>query len=132
MQKEIIISSSKKQEIIDITPQVKKIVNESKRSNGLCNIYTPHATAAIMINENYDPNIMDDILEALNSIIPSGKWRHDKVDNNGAAHIKSSIVGPSEIIPIKDNKLQLGQWQNIMFADFDGPRSSRIIIITIL
>ncbi|MBW2966256.1 secondary thiamine-phosphate synthase enzyme YjbQ [Candidatus Woesearchaeota archaeon] len=127
MIKEFTIESSKI-EIIDITEQTKKIVKESKVKEGICVVYTAHATCAVMINENWDPNIMDDILEALDKLIPQGKWRHDKVDNNGAAHIKASIIGPSETIPIKDGKLTLGQWQDIMLADFDGPRQRKVIV----
>ena len=81
-----------------------------------------------MINENWDPNIMLDIIDSLNSLIPKGKWRHDKVDNNGAAHIKASIIGPSEIIPVKNGELLLGKWQDIMLADFDGPKERKILV----
>jgi secondary thiamine-phosphate synthase enzyme len=132
MQKEIIISSSKKNEIIDITNEVEKVVSESKVKDGLCNVYVPHATAAVIINENYDPNVMVDILESLSDLIPEGKWRHDSVDGNAAAHIKSAIIGPSENIPIKNGKLQLGTWQSLCFSEFDGPRSNRIIIVNII
>lgn len=125
---EINLTTSKKYELVDITDQTVAIVSKSKVEHGLCLIYVPHATAAIMINENYDPNICDDILDSLNENIPEGKWRHDRVDNNAAAHIKAGIIGPSELIPIKDNKLMLGTWQSIMLADFDGPKRRRIIV----
>lgn len=127
MQGEFTVKTSKKQQIVDITDDVKKIVNSSKIKEGICLIYAPHATCAIIINENYDPNVMDDILVSLNSMIPEGRWLHDSVDGNGAAHIKSAILGPSETIPIKDSELQLGQWQNLMLADFDGPRTRTVI-----
>ncbi len=125
------VSTSKKYEIVDITPQVKEIVQKSKIKNGICTVYTPHATSSIIINENYDPNVMDDIIEALDKLIPEGKWRHDRIDNNAASHIKAAIIGPSETIPIKDGRLMLGQWQNIMLADFDGPRNDRQIFVTL-
>jgi len=128
MIKEFTVNSSNNQEIIDITEQVKNIVKQSKIKQGLCIVYTPHATCAVMINENWDPNVGLDILEALDKLIPQGKWKHDKVDNNGAAHIKASIIGPSEGIPIKDNELTLGRWQDIMLADFDGPKQRTIIV----
>ena len=114
--------------MLDITAQVEEVVKQSKTKQGLCIIYVPHATAAIMINENYDPNVCDDILDSLRENIPEGKWRHDRVDNNAAAHIKSAIVGPSELIPIKDGKLLLGTWQSLMLADFDGPKRRRIYV----
>jgi len=125
---EISVKSTKKQQIVDITSQVNEIVKKSKTSRGICHIYTPHATAAVIINENYDPNVCTDILNALDKLIPQGVWLHDKIDNNAAAHIKSAIIGPSEIIPIRDNKLQLGQWQDIMLCDFDGPRQRKIYV----
>jgi len=106
---EIIVKSNKHNELIDINQKVLDIVNKSKVKEGICNIYVPHATCAVMINENYDPNICLDIIDSLNENIPEGKWRHDKVDNNAAAHIKASIIGPSQTIPIKDGKLMLGQ-----------------------
>ena len=122
---EINIKSTKKQELIDITSLVKSKINIK---NGLINIYTAHATAAIIINENADPNICTDILNCLSQLIPEGKWLHDKIDNNAAAHIKASILGPSETIPIKDGKLQLGTWQSIMLAELDGPRTRKVIL----
>lgn len=128
MQKEITISTSKREELVDITDQVKKIVAESKVKEGLCNVYVPHATAAITINENYDPNVMTDIVNCLGKLVPQGKWIHDRVDGNGDSHIKSAIVGPSETIPVKDGELLLGQWQDIMLCDFDGPRERKVII----
>lgn len=125
---EINTASNKKYQVIDITKQVQKIVSGEGIKQGICIVYVPHATAAIMINENYDPNIGEDILDSLDENIPEGKWRHDKVDNNAAAHIKAAIIGPSENIPIKDGKLMLGTWQNIVLADFDGPKRRRIIV----
>ena len=128
MQKIIEISSSQRQQILDLTEKIKQIIKESKVKIGICQIYTPHATAAIAINENWDPNIGLDLLNVLNELIPQGKWLHDRVDNNGAAHLKSAIIGPSETIPIIDEKLQLGRWQNIVLCDFDGPKKRKIII----
>jgi len=128
---EITVSSKNKYELIDITKQVESIVMKSGVKQGLCNVYVPHATGAITINENADPNIKDDITDALNKLIKEGGWRHDRIDNNAAAHIKASIVGPSETIPINNNELVLGTWQNIFFCDFDGPRDRRRIFVTV-
>ena len=132
MQKEIKISTKAHNELIDITKEIEKIVSESKVKHGLCNVFTMHATAAILINENYDPNIIDDFIEAISKLIPEGIWRHDRIDNNGASHIKSAIISPSEYIPIENNQLKIGTWQNIMFTEFDGPRNNRNIYLTIL
>jgi len=132
MQQEFYISTKKKQELIDITEKVSSIIKKSKIKEGLCNIFTAHATAAIIINENYDPNICTDLLNALNKIIPSGIWLHDKIDGNADAHIKAAILGPQETIPIKNGELDLGRWQSCMFCELDGPRKDRKIIVTIL
>ena len=128
MQEVISISTSKRQELIDITNKVEAIVKKSKVKDGLCTIFAMHATSAIIINENADPNIGLDIIDSLNELVPRGKWRHDKLDGNADAHIKSSILGPSEIIPIKNSQLQLGTWQAVMLADFDGPRNRKVIV----
>ncbi len=132
MQEEFYLSTKKKQELIDITSQINSIIKRSKIKSGICNIFAAHATAAIIINENYDPNICLDLIDSLNKIIPSGIWRHDKIDGNADAHIKSAMLGPSETIPIKNSKLELGRWQSVMFAELDGPRNDRKIIVTIL
>lgn len=120
------IRTNKKQEVVDITGEVREILKESGVKRGILVVYVKHATAAIIINENYDPNICLDFLDSLNDLIPDGKWRHDKVDNNAAAHIKSAIVGPSETLIIEDGELVLGQWQNLMLVDFDGPRDRTV------
>ena len=127
---ELKISTKKQQEIVVLTNQIKKLIENSKILDGNCVVYVPHATAAIMINENHDPNLLDDFLNGLEKIVPSGIWKHDQIDNNGAAHIKAGIIGPSETILIKDNKLILGTWQGIMLCDFDGPRN-RIVYIQV-
>ena len=128
MQEVISINTSKKQEMLDITGKVNNIVKKSKVKDGACYIFVKHSTAAIIINENYDPNICLDIIDALNSMVPKGKWRHDKVDGNADSHIKASILGPSEIIPVKGGELQLGKWQSPMIVELDGPRTREIIV----
>jgi secondary thiamine-phosphate synthase enzyme len=117
------IKTTKREQVVDITEQIKKEVNK----DGAILVYVPHATAAITINENYDPNIGEDLLNSLRDLIPKGKWKHDRIDGNGDSHIKSAIIGPSEIIPIKNKKLQLGRWQAIILLEFDGPRERTII-----
>ena len=129
----ITLSTFKKYQLIDMTSQVEGIVKNSKVKEGICFIYAPHATAAITINENADPNVQTDIIKAINKIVPEhDNYLHDSVDNNAAAHIKSSLIGVSKTIPIKDNKLALGTWQDIFFCEFDGPRNDRKDIISII
>ena len=132
MQDIITISSSKKQEMIDITDEVRAIVRKSKVKEGLCNVYAMHATAAIVINENADPNICLDTIDALNKLVKEGIWRHDRIDNNAASHIKATILGPSETIPIKNSELQMGTWQGLMLFELDGPRSNRKVVVSVL
>jgi secondary thiamine-phosphate synthase enzyme len=120
-------------QVVDITDQVQQAVRASGLDSGVCAIYTPHATAAIAVNENDDPNIGVDLMTALGRMVPEHDgWLHDRVDDNAAAHIKSAIVGPSESIPVERGKLALGRWQNVFFCEFDGPRSERRITVTIV
>jgi len=129
----ITLSSSKKHELIDITSKVEETVKNSKVREGICFVYVPHATAALTINENADQNIQTDIIKAINKIVPEhDDYSHDEVDNNAAAHIKSTIIGVSKAIPVSNGKLQLGTWQNIFFTEWDGPRNNRKVLIDIL
>ncbi len=122
------MKTTKREEIIDMTEKIKEIVKENKVNEGICLVYVPHATAALAINENADPLICLDFLEALAKLVPEGRWRHDEEDGNGAAHIKAALIGPSITIPIKKSALTLGTWQGIMFCEFDGPRERRVIV----
>ncbi len=127
MIKEFNISTSKRNELVDITNEVKDIVKQSKIKQGICVVYCPHTTAAITINESADPAVQRDILVNLSKLIPkNGDYQHS--EGNSDSHIKSSLVGASEILIIKDNNLILGTWQNIYFAEFDGPRQRKVII----
>jgi len=123
------IKTSKREEIIDITEQVKQIVEKQADQNSkACLVYVPHATCGIIVNENYDLGVREDIMDFLRQIIPPGKWKHDKIDNNGDSHVKAALIGPSQIIPISEGKLQLGKWQNIALAEFDGSRERTVIV----
>jgi len=126
------IKTTKREDIIDITNHVGKIINENANENSkACLVYVPHATCAIVINENYDKAVCKDILSFLKKQIPQGIWEHDAIDNNADSHIKASIIGPGQFIPIKDGKLQLGRWQGIALAEFDGPRNRKISVTII-
>jgi secondary thiamine-phosphate synthase enzyme len=117
----------------DVTRDVERVLAESRVDEGVCTVYTPHATAAITINENDDPNIGVDLLRALRRLVPDHDgWLHDQIDNNAAAHIKSAIVGPSASIPVVSGKLALGTWQNVFFCEFDGPRRERKVVVSIV
>lgn len=125
---ELTIHTRQTQEILDITAEVNEVVRRSGVANGLCLVYVSHATAAIVINENADPNVCQDILDALSKMVPEGVWRHDRVDNNAAAHIKATILGPSEAVPVREGRLRLGTWQSVMLVELDGPRDRTVVV----
>ena len=126
---EFTIKTSKREEIVDITKEVERIVDRASDADSkACLVYALHSTCAIIVNENYDKAVCQDILAFLKKQIPSGIWKHDAIDNNADAHIKASIIGPSQLIPIQEGKLQLGKWQGIALAEFDGPRERKIIV----
>ena len=126
------IKTDKREQLIDITEQVKSALRNSGVRNGLVNVYAQGATAAIMIQENWDNSVQTDVVDLLRKLIPKGVWLHDQQDGNGDAHLKAGLVGPSETIPIIDGKLGLSTWQNIFFCEFDGPRDSRKIVCTVI
>lgn len=125
---ELKVRTSKKYEVVDLTQQIAEAVRVAHLDEGLCNVYVPHATAAIIINENDDQQIGLDLLDALDKLIPEGIWRHDQSDSNGAAHLKAAILGPSETIPVRNGRLALGTWQAVMLVELDGPRDRKVIV----
>ncbi|MCB1858149.1 MAG: secondary thiamine-phosphate synthase enzyme YjbQ [Gammaproteobacteria bacterium] len=132
MRQSIELSTERREELVDITSQVAALVAESGIENGVVLLYAQGATAALMIQENWDQSVQTDVINFLHGLIPQGVWLHDNQDGNGDAHLKSGLVGPSESIPLIDGKLGLSRWQNIFFCEFDGPRADRRVICTIL
>ncbi len=128
---ELHIRTKTKREMIDLTARVAEIVAGAGVREGLCSVYTPHATAAIVVNENDDPNVCVDVLDALDRLIPAGVWRHDKVDGNAASHIQATILGPGETIPVRSGELLLGTWQAVMLVELDGPRDRRVVVTVV-
>ena len=127
----LVLESREREELIDVTERLQKIAAAHPDAS-LMALFAKGATAAVMIQENWDPNIREDILDCLRRLVPSGQWRHDRVDGNADAHIKAGIVGPSATIPLDRGKLLLGRWQNVFFCDFDGPRQGRELIVTLV
>jgi len=125
--KEIEIKTRSRVELIDITPQVEKVVKESGISEGVCVLYIPHTTAAVTINENADPSVKEDIITTLSQLIPAGDSYHH-TEGNADAHIKATLVGSSETIVVKGGGLSMGTWQGVFFCEFDGPRRRRVLI----
>jgi secondary thiamine-phosphate synthase enzyme len=113
------------EELIDITSDVEEVIRGSKISEGVCYIYTPHTTAAITINENADPAVQKDILKGLSHFkLESISFSHR--EGNSPSHIKSSLIGCSEVVIISGGRLLLGTWQGIYFCEFDGPRTRKV------
>ncbi|MGB5276832.1 MAG: secondary thiamine-phosphate synthase enzyme YjbQ [Gammaproteobacteria bacterium] len=132
MQETITLQTHQREVLVDITPMVENLVVNSGVDYGIVNIYAQGATAAIMVQENWDESVQTDVVNLLRKLIPKGVWLHDAQDGNGDAHLKSGLVGPSETIPIIDGHLGLSTWQNIFFCEFDGPRSERRVLCTII
>lgn len=119
------VKTSARTELIDITSKIADMVKESGVIQGRCMLYVPHTTAAVTINESADPSVRDDILMVLNQIVPwDAKYRHR--EGNSPAHVKSTLVGPSEMVAIENGSLALGTWQGIFFCEFDGPRTRKV------
>lgn len=127
MVKTLSIRTSGRTQLVDITSQVQRVVDESGVKDGLCVVFVPHTTAGVTINENADPDVVSDILKEINKVIPfSDGYAH--MEGNSAAHIKASLFGFSEHIIIESGRLLLGTWQGIYFCEFDGPRSRQVKI----
>jgi secondary thiamine-phosphate synthase enzyme len=124
---EISVSTSRRNEFIDVTEEVRGVVKESGVKEGYVHLYVPHTTAAVTINENYDPSVKSDILDKLSDIIPPGAG-YSHSEGNADSHIKASIIGSSDFIPVVNGDIDLGRWQGIFFCEFDGPRSRRMLI----
>ena len=124
---QISVKTNARTQMVDITSQVQNAVRQSNIKNGLVQVFSMHTTAAITINENADPAVEIDILNTINKVIPwDDHFKH--MEGNSAAHIKVSLFGPSEIIPLENGSLVLGTWQGIYFCEFDGPRNRHVNI----
>ena len=132
MRETIHVQTGSREELVDITSQVNKVLKKSGIDNGLVTLYVQGATAALMIQENWDDSVQTDVVNLLRQLIPRGVWLHDRQDGNGDAHLKAGLVGPSESIPVIDGKLGLSQWQNVFLCEFDGPRSDRRVVCTLI
>ncbi len=127
MIKHLNIQTNKQTELIEITDQIKQIVRDKGITDGVCYIFIPHTTAAVTINENADPDVKSDMIMELNKIVPfDDNYKH--FEGNSAAHIKSSLMGFSEIILIDGGKPVLGTWQGIYLCEFDGPRNRKVVV----
>lgn len=124
---ELRINTTKSQEFIDITNLINECIRKEKIQNGIAVIFVPHTTAGITINENTDPDVVEDILSSLNKVFPvNGNYRH--YEGNSHAHIKASLMGSSLTVIIENGRIKLGTWQGIYFCEFDGPRNRKVYV----
>jgi secondary thiamine-phosphate synthase enzyme len=131
-QSTITIGSSQREQLIDITPHLSDFIENSGFKTGQLSVYAQGATAAIMVQENWDDSVQNDVVTLLAKLIPRGIWQHDRQDGNGDSHLKAGLVGPSETIPVIQGKAGLSTWQNVFFCEFDGPRKHRHIVLTLI
>jgi secondary thiamine-phosphate synthase enzyme len=121
------IATDRQAQLIDVTAQVNDAVARSGVKSGMCNVFVPHTTAAVIISENADPDVTHDLLRHLEKLVPrDGGYRHG--EGNAQAHILSVMLGASLYIPVAGGKLRLGRWQGVMFAEFDGPRRRSVVV----
>jgi secondary thiamine-phosphate synthase enzyme len=124
---QLTVKTQSQTEMVDITRQVQKIIEATGFQDGLCVLYVPHTTAGVTINESADPSVRRDILTVLNQMVPwKADYRH--MEGNSPAHIKSSLVGASQLVMVENGQMVLGTWQGIFFCEFDGPRSRKLQI----
>ncbi len=131
MQETFTFATKAREQLVDITDRVQDVVKHSGVDTGVCAVYARGATAAIMIQENWDDSVQRDVISLLRKLIPPGIWEHDRQDGNADSHLKAGIVGPSESIPIASGGLGLSTWQNVFFCEFDGPRTRREVVVTV-
>ena len=132
MREIIELATPVRETLVDITARVTEVKSRSGIRDGIVHVYAQGATAAIMIQENWDESVQTDVINLLRRQIPQGVWLHDAQDGNGDAHLKAGLVGPSETIPLIAGKPGLSTWQNIFFCEFDGPRTDRRVVVSVL
>jgi secondary thiamine-phosphate synthase enzyme len=121
------IKTRSRVEFQNITRAVQEVVDSSRVENGTCYIFVPHTTAAVILNEQADPSVVEDIIEKLDAVVPQhGSYHHS--EGNSPAHIKASLLGSSEMVPVDGGRLVLGTWQGIFFCEFDGPRTRSVLV----
>lgn len=130
--RELTVSTSNQVDLVDITDEIENTVRNSGIKNGICLVYVPHSTAAIIVTE-HESGLLQDVLRKVREEYPRGAgWKHDLIDDNANAHLGSALISSSRIFPVKDGKLVRGTWQNVFLLDLDGPRRFRRILIEVL
>jgi len=125
------VKSSRRREVIDITEKVEEIVSKSKIKNGICLVFLPHATAALILEED-EPRLIEDIEESIEKLFPAkAGYRHDEIDDNADAHLASGFIGQSRIYPVAEGRIVRGTWQRALLIELDGPRR-RDVFVTVI
>lgn len=125
--RQLSVSTSRREEFVDITAEVAQALRESGLTQGAVLVYSPHTTAGVTINEGADPDVKRDMLAHLARLVPDHPdFRH--AEGNSDAHIKTSLVGPSQLVPVEGGRLALGTWQHIYLCEFDGPRRRTVLV----
>lgn len=128
MQQTLRLRTGARVELVDLTARVAEVVAAAGVVDGLCTVFARHTTTAIVVNEVSDAALQADIPGAMARLVPEGIWAHDRVDDNGAAHLKATLLGAAKAIPVRGGRLALGTWQGIALVEFDGPRSREIVV----
>ncbi len=124
----MMLKTSKRVEILDITNQVEKEVEKANSKDGIALVYSPHTTTAIVINEA-ERGLLEDLINSISNLIPEkSNYIHNRIDDNADAHIRASLLGNAVVVPFENRRLLLGTWQRILFIEFDGPRNRRVIV----
>ena len=122
------VRTAGRDQMLDITPRVAEAIREAGITSGQATVYVPHTTAGVTINENADPDVIHDVLAALDKAVPWRQGFYEHGEGNSAAHVKSSLVGCSVTVPVAGGRMALGTWQAVFFCEFDGPRTRRVIV----
>jgi secondary thiamine-phosphate synthase enzyme len=122
------VKTKQRSEIVDVTDAVRRLVKQHNVRDGMVICYVPHTTAAVTINENYDPDVKHDVLRKLDELIPKAETYYQHDEGNSDSHVKTSLVGNSATILIERGDLVLGRWQGIYFCEFDGPREREMYV----
>lgn len=123
---ELEIRTQSHSELRDITSQVQQAVSDQGVDGGVCHVFVPHTTAGLTLNENWDPDVRGDLVRALQAMVPDVRFRHG--EGNSPAHLLAGLVGAGQTLLVSGGKLVLGRWQGIYLAEFDGPRSRRVLV----
>ena len=122
------VDTSSRVEMIDVTEQIQRLIRQSSVRDGYVIVSIPHTTAAVTINENYDPDVKHDLLKKLDTLVPKHESYYQHDEGNSDSHVKVAMVGNSATVIIERGDLVLGRWQGIYFCEFDGPREREVMV----